>query len=104
MLTFSLSGRVGQAATIGTTKTNKALNFSVCNSEMRQTREGMKEFTQWFSVVAYYPLDNPVKVAEHLKEGKSVSVSGSIAPAHWVDKDGQVKNKIIITANRIELL
>lgn len=105
MISFFVSGKIGSDATVNQAGNKKALNFSVCHSEKyfdKKTGQD-KEVQYWFQVVKYFDEKHEVKVAAHLKKGSSVLVSGLPKPDHYVDKDGQVHNKIVVFADRIEL-
>lgn len=91
-----LEGHIGRDAETKFTPTGKSVTtFSLATSYKR----GGNEQTDWHNIEAW----DKEKIADYLKKGKRVAVTGRIQYESW-EKDGEKKYKTKIVVNEIDLL
>ena len=87
---ITVVGHLGKDAEIKSSERGQFVTFTVCSSEFI----GKKETPVWYSVNS--DSTHTLRIAEFLKRGSNVVVSGSFAPVPYVRKDGApgIDNKI----------
>ena len=96
MITTTLVGTLGKDATINDVQGKKVINFSVAINQ----GYGDNKTTLWVDVAKW---GDKTTVAEYLKKGTKVAVSGEPSLRTW-EKDGKHGASITLRANEVELL
>lgn len=99
-----LVGWLTQDAELAYTTTGVAISkFSLAVNRSRKDSSG-----QWVNEVSFFEIRVIGKLGENLKnyllKGKQIGLVGFLKQERWKDQQGQNRNKIIITAEEIELL
>lgn len=101
MMNISLIGRVGADAEVKDLGNNQVINFNVAVSESF-TKNGQKETkTTWFQIQKW---GNNTAVAQYIKKGNQIYVSGKPANRAFLGSDGTAQIANGINAFEIELL
>lgn len=79
-------------------------NASIGLFTVAKTRS-VKKQDQWIEETDFIDCKkwNPGKLADYLKKGQQVSISGDIVQESW-EKDGQKRSRLIIQVDNIQLL
>lgn len=95
-------GHIGQDAELKEVGNTQVINFTVAATENWKNQQGEKQSkTTWFEVSKW---GNNVAVAQYLKKGKEVYVSGKPEARAFVNKEGQAVAVNGINASEITLL
>jgi single-strand DNA-binding protein len=87
MNTIEITGNLGADPELRVTDNGPVASFSLANTP--RLRDGSQGNTTWVTVQVWDDLANIV--AESLKKGSFVSVSGRLVQQSWVDKDSGTK-------------
>jgi len=99
---LEIIGHIGNDAEIKDLGTNQVINFSVAVSESYTNKQNEKvTSTMWFECVKW---GNNTAVAQYLKKGTQVYVSGKPSNRGWVNEQGEAKIVNGITVFDIQLL
>ena len=94
----TVAGYTGNDAELRITATGKDVaNFTIAINE----QFGENERTTWMSVVCWNGL---TKVAKHIKKGQGLLIEGRVHSEAWLDADGNLQSKIVLTAKTIRFL
>jgi single-strand DNA-binding protein len=96
MITTTLVGALGRDAIVNDVQGKKVINFSVAITQ----GYGDNKTTLWVDVAKW---GDKTTVAEYLKKGVKVAVSGEPSLRVW-EKDGKHGASITLRANEVELL
>jgi len=96
MITTTLVGALGKDAIVNDVQGKKVINFSVAITQ----GYGDNKTTLWVDVAKW---GDKTTVAEYLKKGVKVAVSGEPSLRVW-EKDGKHGASITLRANEVELL
>ncbi len=95
MNNITVAGTLGRDAELKTTPSGESvLNFSVADSVSRDK-------TYWWNCQLWGKRAS--SLADYMKKGQSVSVSGSVSENEWADKDGVIRKTLQIRVNDVAL-
>lgn len=95
--TWTGTGRLGVDAEIRTVGDQTVTEWRMAVSH----GYGDKETTSWFKCSMWGRRGN--SIAEYLRKGKAVMVSGEFSTKPWTDKEGQPKVDLCIRVNDVKL-
>jgi len=99
---LEIIGHIGNDAEIKDLGTNQVINFSVAVSESYTNKQNEKvTTTMWFECAKW---GNSTAIAQYLKKGTQVYVSGKPNNRGWVNEQGEAKIVNGITVFDIQLL
>ena len=99
---LEIIGHIGNDAEIKDFGTNQVINFSVAVSESYTNKQNEKvTSTMWFECAKW---GNNTSVAQYLKKGTQVYVSGKPNNRAWVNEQGEAKSVNGINVFDIQLL
>lgn len=102
MQNLSIIGRLGDDAQIKDLNSNQVIEFSVAVSESYTDKQGAKQTkTNWYNCAKW---GNQTAVAQYLKKGGQVYVSGKPNNRAYAKDDGTIVSVNGITVLEIELL
>lgn len=113
MVNIHLIGHLGRNAEVKQmpNSTTQLIEFSVAHTEKWTDNAGQKqERTTWFTVNKWVQSGGSIAVAQYLKQGTQVFVTGTVEARGYKarDKDAQgndiIKAEMIVKATHIELL
>jgi single-stranded DNA-binding protein len=93
MFTITASGNLGKNPAVKNIGEDKV----VCEFPMAVKHNGK---TTWVTVEHWGKVG--LSHAEHIKCGDKVLVTGTPQATAWIDKDGQARSKLTITADSVE--
>ncbi len=94
-------GNIGQDAEVKDLGSNQVINFSVAVTENWKNQQGEKQSkTTWFEVSKW---GNNVGIAQYLKKGTQVYISGKPEARAFMNKEGEAVAVNGIRANDIKL-
>jgi single-strand DNA-binding protein len=96
---FSFTGTVGRDAEIRKTQSSTVLNVTIANN----IGFGDKQQTLWIQV-ALWGKRAEGSLAQYLKKGQQVFVSGELSVREYQAKDGTTKTSMELNANIIDLV
>ena len=95
MNSFIVAGTLGRDAELKTTNNGDSiLNFSVADSVNRDK-------TIWWNCQLWGKRAS--SLADYMKKGQSVTVSGTVSENEWTDKDGVARKTLQIRVNDVAL-
>lgn len=103
MQRIEIIGFIGQDAEVKDLNQNQVINFSVAVSESyinKNTNEKVTN-TVWFECAKW---GNNTQIAQYLKKGTQVFISGKVNNRAWQNENGELKVVNGILINNIELL
>ena len=99
-----ISGNIGQDATIKDLDGQSAINFSVAVTDKWKNKQGEKqERTTWVSCVMWKPSDK-TSIAQYLKKGTKVLLTGESGAEAYVDKEGKAIAKLTLKVSNVEFI
>ena len=100
---LEIIGHIGQDAEVKDLGTNQVINFSVAVSESYIKKETGEKITNttWFECAKW---GNNTAIAQYLKKGTQVFISGKVNNRAWQNENGEIKVVNGILINQIELL
>ncbi len=102
-----VTGYVGRDAKVATFQDGtNAINFSLAESQKfvdKETGE-IKEKTTWFDCSYYRRPGQSVEVAQYLKPGTLILVTGKVTATTYTNKNGKVLPALRLYVNELELL
>ena len=99
---LEIIGHIGNDAEIKDLGTNQVINFSVAVSESYTNKQNEKvTSTMWFECAKW---GNSTAIAQYLKKGTQVYVSGKPNNRGWINEQGEVKIINGITVFDVQLL
>jgi len=100
---LEIIGHIGQDAEVKDLGTNQVINFSVAVSEsyINKTTNEKVTNTTWFECAKW---GNNTSIAQYLKKGTQVYISGKVNNRAWQNESGEIKVVNGILINQIELL
>jgi len=101
MQRIEIIGRVGSDAEVKDLGQNQVINFSVAVSETYVKNNEKVTNTTWFEISKW---GNNTSVAQYIKKGGQIFVSGKVSNRAWVKEDGTAQVVNGINAFEIELL
>lgn len=105
MLKMQFIGTLGKDAEVKDLGNRKAINLSVAVNKDYKNAEGEKvERTDWISCTIWKGKEQSIKVAEFLKKGKKVFVTGEPGVDAYVSKDGKPKGNLTLSIKELEIL
>lgn len=93
--TLGQDAQVRQAAANGSTP----ISFTVAVTEKR----GETEHTEWFNCTKWIQAGGSTKVADYLKKGTRVCVSGKVSVRAYVDRDQQARASLEVNVQELTL-
>lgn len=100
MNSVNISGRLTADCEVRAVNDTNVITFSIANDdERKKNAAGEYEPVVSFFNVTYWSKSG--KMANHLKKGKAVTISGRLKQDRWTDQNGQNKNRIHITAREV---
>lgn len=101
---MQIIGNLGYDAVIRTTDNRSVISFSLAHSEKYTDKNGVKtEKTIWVNC-SFWKDDDKVILAQYLRKGCKVWVSGTPETTCYQTKEGNWKSELKITVFRLELL
>ena len=98
-----LIGNAGRDAELRYTQNGAAVaNFSIAVTRRYQSRDEMREDTEWFNVSAWER--RAEFVAERVKRGSRVFVDGRLSTREYTAGNGEMRTSLDVTANRVLVL
>lgn len=95
MNNITVAGTLGRDAELKTTNSGDSiLNFSVADSVSRDK-------TIWWNCQLWGKRAS--SLADYMKKGQSVTVSGPVSENEWTDKDGVIRKTLQIRVNDVAL-
>lgn len=102
MQRIELIGHIGQDAEVKDFGENQVINFSVAVSESYTNKQGEKiTNTNWYECSKW---GNNTTVAQYLKKGQQVFVSGKPQARAWQKDDGTLVSNLGVNVFAIQLL
>src|SRR5690606_20671167 len=102
MQRLEIIGHIGKDAEVKDFNTNQVINFPVAVSESYTDKNGEKVTnTTWYEVSKW---GNSTKIAEYLKKGTQVFISGKPGARAWKKEDGSIVTVLCLNASDIKLL
>lgn len=101
MQKIEIIGRIGADAEVKDFNGNQVINFSVAVSETYTKNNEKVTNTTWFDVSKW---GNNTSVAQYIKKGGQIFVSGKVNNRGWAKEDGTIQVSNGISAFEIELL
>ena len=101
MQRIEIIGRVGSDAEVKDLGGNQVINFSVAVSETFIKNNEKVTNTTWFEISKW---GNSTTVAQYIKKGGQIFVSGKVSNRAWINNDGKAQVTNGINAFEIELL
>jgi len=102
MQRIEIIGHIGQDAEVKDFGENQVINFSVAVSESYINRQGEKvSNTSWYECAKW---GNNIAVAQYLKKGTQVFVSGKPQSRAWQKDDGTLVSNLGINVFSLQLL
>ena len=101
MQKIEIIGRIGQDAEVKDLGGNQVINFSVAVSETYVKNNEKVTNTTWFEISKW---GNNTSVAQYIKKGGQIFISGKINNRAWLKEDGTAQMVNGINAFEIELL
>lgn len=102
MQRIEIIGHIGQDAEVKDLGSNQVINFSVAVSESYTNAKGEKVTnTSWYECAKW---GNNIAVAQYLKKGTQVFVSGKPQSRAWQKDDGTLVSNLGINVLNIQLL
>jgi len=98
---IEIIGRVGSDAEVKDVGQNQVISFSVAVSETYVKNNEKVTNTTWFEISKW---GNNTSVAQYIKKGGQIFVSGKVSNRAWVKEDGTAQVVNGINAFEIELL
>lgn len=99
---ITVSGNLGKDPELKEVGETSIVNFSVANN--RRTKKGGEwiDHTNWLNVVAFGA--QAKAIANNLKKGSQVAVTGELRIEQYTDKDGNKRQSIEVRANDVQFL
>ena len=99
-------GNVGKQAEVRQSPNAQAIGFSVAvNETYKDKATGEKqEKTTWYKVTFWKKLGESTKVAEYLKPGQTVAITGRPYADAYVNKEGKAVAEQCVRVERLELV
>ena len=98
-----LIGNAGRDAELRYTQNGAAVaNFSIAVTRRYQSRDEMREDTEWFNVSAWER--QAENVAERVKRGSRVFVDGRLSTREYTSGNGETRTSLDVNANRVLVL
>jgi single stranded DNA-binding protein (ssb) len=95
---FSVSGFIGQDATVRDFEKSSVARFSIAVSRGEKDKEGKTQYTSAFiSIEAWRKSENKAAF-DLLKKGQMVTCEGYFKPETWTAEDGTARNRVILVA------
>lgn len=105
MLKLQLIGNLGKDAEVRSVNGRFVINFTVAVSESYTNKEGTKiENTTWIECAIWKNEGQGTKIADFLKKGTKVYVSGAPEVNAYLDKDNKAAASQKLRVQDIELL
>lgn len=99
---IEIIGHIGNDATVKDLNSNQVINFSVAVSESYLNKDKEKiTNTIWFECARW---SNNTQIAQYLKKGQQVYISGKPNNRAWQNENGDIKVVNGILVEKIELL
>ena len=97
-------GNLGQDPELKYTPTGIAVcNFSVAVNTRWTDKDGeKKEKVTWYRVAAWRGLAE--NCAQYLSKGRQVMVTGTVEASAWIDKEGEARASLELTARDVRFL
>lgn len=95
-------GHLGKDAEVKDFNSNQVINFSVAVTEKWKSKDDeMKSKTTWYECARW---GNNTKVAEYLKKGQQVYISGTPSADAYINKDGEAIGKLAVNVRELKLI
>lgn len=100
---LEIIGHIGNDAEVKDLGSNQVINFSVAVSESYIKKDTGEKVTNttWFECAKW---GNNTSIAQYLKKGTQVFISGKVNNRAWQNEQGEIKVVNGILINQIELL
>jgi len=103
MKRIEIIGHIGQDAEVKDLTNNQVINFSVAVSESYTNKSNGEKVinTTWFECAKW---GNNTQIAQYLKKGQQVYISGSPTARSWQKETGELVSVLGINVLNLELL
>lgn len=100
---LEIIGHIGNDAEVKDLGNNQVISFNVAVTEKWKDKQSgeVKSKTDWFQCAKW---GNNTSLAQYLKKGTQVYVSGKAEAKSYVGNDGQLKQVLALNVNDIKLL
>lgn len=95
---FSVSGFIGQDATVRSFEKSSVARFSLAVSKGEKDKGGKTQYTSAFVAIEAWRKNENLASFDLLKKGQMLTVNGYFKPEQWTAEDGTVKNRVILVA------
>ncbi|EPD70849.1 single-stranded DNA-binding protein [Corynebacterium pyruviciproducens ATCC BAA-1742] len=102
MATITVTGNLGSDPKINTAQSGTSYSrFSLAWAESQKDKSGQWQQgpTVWIHVTCFGKVAE--SVARNIRKGHRVTVSGTITPEEWTDRQGQISTELTIRANSV---
>jgi single-strand DNA-binding protein len=98
-------GRIGRDCEFKATEKWQLLKFSMCTNVMGKEKDdhGYRQTVPMWIEITYWQ-KNGKELSSYLTKGKAVLVAGEISLDEYQSKDGKQKAKLVLNANKIQIL
>lgn len=100
--TVTLVGRVGREPELRPAGSTKVCTVGLANSRHRKVGDNFEEETSWFDIDFWG--DTAQRVAERVKPGHRLAISGRLKQDSYTAKDGTKRNKVRVVADKVQFL
>lgn len=102
---YTVTGNIGQAASVREVNGNKSINFSIAINRKYADKEGViVEKTKWINCTYWRRKDASIEVAKYLTAGTKVLVEGELDVHTYQDKENRTQVSIDLNVQYLELL
>lgn len=100
---LEIIGHIGNDAEVKDLGNNQVISFNVAVTEKWKDKQSgeVKSKTDWFQCAKW---GNNTSLAQYLKKGTQVYISGKAEAKSYVGNDGQLKQVLSLNVNEIKLL
>ena len=98
MNTITVLGRLGKDAEMVSTTSGNFLSMTLASDEFN----GKANETIWYNIT--YSINGMERLAEYLKKGRMIVVTGSLKPRKYADREGRQQTSLDIRAYHIDFV
>ncbi|MCI1648663.1 MAG: single-stranded DNA-binding protein [Bacteroides sp.] len=95
---FSVSGFIGQDATVRNFEKSSVARFSLAVSKGEKDKDGKTQYTSAFVSIEAWRKNENLASFDLLKKGQMITINGYFKPEQWTAEDGTLKNRVIFVA------
>lgn len=102
MILLMVTGRIGGDAEVQKVNEQYAIRFSVCHSYAYKTADGTKVDASVWVRCTFWKKDG--NIAQYLRKGDVVGVTGAPAAHAWRDSEGKLRAQLELTVKDLDFL